>query len=180
PEYADKTHPEGKKNLYLLDEMIRQGLARLYNFQHADGGWGWWKEGESDHFMTAYVVWGLTLARDAGAQIKTDALERGVNFLEKEIVEEETNHDQQSWMLHALAAYHASSKRRDVGPFQAKAFDNLWANREKLNAYTRALLALSAHYFGYRDRATTLIRNLENCVKMDAAPATSVIQPSPH
>src|SRR5262249_30716635 len=52
PEYADKTHPEGKKNLYLLDEMIRQGLARLYNFQHADGGWGWWKEGESDHFMT--------------------------------------------------------------------------------------------------------------------------------
>src|SRR5262249_28006959 len=110
PEYADKTHPKGKKNLYLLDEMIRQGLDRLYNFQHADGGWGWWKEGESDHFMTAYVVWGLTLARDAGVQIKTDELERGVNFLEKEIVEEETHYDQQSWMLHALAAYHASSK----------------------------------------------------------------------
>jgi uncharacterized protein YfaS (alpha-2-macroglobulin family) len=179
PEYADKTHPKGKKNLQLLDEMIRQGLDRLYNFQHSDGGWGWWKEGDSDHFMTAYVVWGLTLARDAGVQIKTDALERSVNFLDKEIVEEETNYDQQSWMLHALAAYHASSKRRDVGAFQAKAFDNLWANREKLNAYTRALLALSAHYFGYRDRATTLVRNLENGVKMDAAPDTSIIQATP-
>ncbi|HKE05475.1 MAG TPA: alpha-2-macroglobulin, partial [Blastocatellia bacterium] len=168
-----------KKNLYLLDEMINKGLDRLYNFQHADGGWGWWKEGESDHFMTAYVIWGLTLARDAGAQIKTDALERGVNFLDKEIVEEETRYDQQSWMLHALAAYHASSKLRQVGPFQARAFDNLWANREKLNAYTRALLALSAHYFGYRDRATTLIRNLENGVKMDTAPDTSIIQTTP-
>jgi len=28
----------------------------LYSFQHSDGGWGWWKEDESDHFMTAYVV----------------------------------------------------------------------------------------------------------------------------
>src|SRR5262245_35171570 len=179
PEHADKTHPKGKKNLQLLDEMIRQGLDRLYNFQHADGGWGWWKEGESDHFMTAYVVWGLTLAHDAGVQIKADALERGGAFLDKEIVEEEANYDRQSWMLHALAAYHASSKRREVGPFQARAFDNLWSNREKLNAYTRALLALSAHYFGYRDRATTLVRNLENGVKMDAAPDTSIIQTTP-
>ncbi len=178
-EHAGKTHPKGKKDLQQLDEMIKQGLDRLYNFQHADGGWGWWKEGDSDHFMTAYVVWGLTLARDAGVQIKTDALERGVGFLDKEIVEEEANHDQQAWMLHALAAYHASSKRREVGPFQARAFDNLWTNREKLNAYTRALLALSANHFGYRDRAKTLVDNLENGVKMDTAPDTSIIQTTP-
>ncbi|HEX5085199.1 MAG TPA: alpha-2-macroglobulin family protein, partial [Blastocatellia bacterium] len=179
PEYADKTHPKGKKNLQLLDGMIIRGLDRLYDFQHSDGGWGWWKEGDSDHFMTAYVVWGMTLARDAGVKIKTDALERGVNFLDKEIVEEEASYDQQAWMLHALAAYQASSKSRQAGAFQSKAFDNLWANREKLNAYTRALLALSAHYFGYRDRAATLVRNLENGVKMDTAPDTSIIQTTP-
>src|SRR5262249_16844111 len=82
---ASETHRKGKKDLRLLEEMIGQSLDRLYNFQHADGGWGWWKEGESDHFMTAYVVWGLTLARDAGVQIKSDALERGAGFLDKEI-----------------------------------------------------------------------------------------------
>jgi len=179
PEYANKTHPTGKKNLQQLDEMIRQGLDRLYNFQHADGGWGWWKEGDSDHFMTAYVVWGLTLARDAGVQIKTDVLDRGGAFLDKEIVEEEDNYDQQAWMLHALAAYHASSKSRQASEFQSKAFQNLWANREKLNDYTRALLALSAHYFGYRDEAKTLVRNLENGVKLDSAPDTSIIQTTP-
>ncbi len=176
PEHAGKTHPAGKKHMFQLDEVIKQGLDRLYNFQHADGGWGWWKEGDSDHFMTAYVVWGLTLARDAGAQIKTDALERGVNYLDKELVEEEINYDQQAWMLHALATYHASSKRGEASRFQTNAFDNLWANREQLNAYTRALLALSAHYFGYRDKATTLVRNLENGVKRDTAPDTSIIQ----
>jgi uncharacterized protein YfaS (alpha-2-macroglobulin family) len=178
-ESADKTHPKGKKDLRLLDEITGQSLDRLYNFQHGDGGWGWWKEGDSDHFMTAYVVWGLTLARDAGVQIKMDALERGAQFLDKEIVEEEASYDLQAWMLHALAAFHASSKRREIMPFQAKAFDNLWANREKLNAYTRALLALTAHSFGDRDRAMTLVRNLENGVKRDTAPDTSILQTTP-
>src|SRR4030095_9771701 len=83
------------------------------------------------------------------------------------------------WRLNGVAANHPPSKRREVGAFPAKAFENLWANREKLNAYTRALLALSAHYFGYRDRATALVRNLENGVKMDAAPDTSIIQTTP-
>jgi hypothetical protein len=173
--YVGKTQPKGQKDLRQLDEMVKQGLQRLYDFQHADGGWGWWKEGDSDHFMTAYVVWGLTLARDAGIDVKQDVLARGVEFLDKEIVEEEVHHDMQAWMLHALSAYHASSRRSDVGKFQATAFENLWTNREKLNAYTRALLALSAHHFGYTDQTKTLVRNLENGVKVDRTPDTSVI-----
>jgi hypothetical protein len=126
--------------------------------------------------MTAYVVWGLTLARDGGIDIKDDALERGAEFLVKEIVEQENHYDMQAWMLHALAVYHASSRPGGVGQFQTKAFENLWTNRDRLNAYTRALLALSAHHFGYADRAMTLIRNLENGVKLDNAPDTSIIQ----
>ena len=131
-----------------LNEMVKQGLDRLYDFQHADGGWGWWKQGESDHFMTAYVVWGLTLARDAGIQVKAEALERGVAFLDKEIVEEEENYDQQAWMLHALSSYHFSSRLGTVGKFQARAIENLWSHRDRLNAYSRALLALSVHDYG--------------------------------
>jgi uncharacterized protein YfaS (alpha-2-macroglobulin family) len=178
--HAGKTQPAGKKDLEKLDEMINQGLERLFDFQHGDGGWGWWKEGESDHFMTAYVVWGLNLARDAGVEIRVDAVERAVKYLDKELVEEEANHDQQAWMLHALAVHHASVKGAQAGEFQTKAFDNLWTNRDKLNAYTRALLALSAHHFGNAGKAKTLIQNLENGVKIDNAPDTSIlVQPSP-
>ena len=78
-------------------------------------------------------------------------------------------------MLHALAAFHAAAERGEITAFQQKAFDNLWSNREKLNAYTRALLALSAHQFGFADKAQTLVRNLENGVKRDTAPDTSVV-----
>jgi len=174
-ENAGKTQPKGKRDLNKLDEMVKQGLDRLYDFQHSDGGWGWWKQGESDHFMTAYVVWGLTLAREAGTTVKPETLQRGVAFLDKEIVEEEENHDQQAWMLHALAGYHRSQPGT-VGKFQAKAFDNLWAHRDKLNAYSRALLALSAYYFGDADKARILVQNLENGVKRDTRPDRSIIQ----
>ncbi|MDX6306016.1 MAG: alpha-2-macroglobulin [Blastocatellia bacterium] len=173
---ATATHPKGKHDLSELDAITKQSLDRLYNFQHSDGGWGWWKEGNSDHFMTAYVVWGMTLAQQAGITVKPDVLSNAAAFLDKELVEEEASYDVQAWMLYALASYHARQKPGEVGPFQAKAFNNLWTNRDRLNAYTRALLALSAHGFGYDAQAKTLIQNLENGVKVDTTPDISIVQ----
>jgi uncharacterized protein YfaS (alpha-2-macroglobulin family) len=173
---ADATHPKGKHDLKELEAMTKAGLERLYDFQHSDGGWGWWKEGTSDHFMTAYVLWGMTLARQGGVDVKTDVMNRAADFLDKELVEEEGNYDAQSWMLHALAAFHAANNQREVTKFQNKAFENIWNNRDKLNAYTRALLALAAHDLGFNDQARVLIQNLENGVKIDNRPDNSVLQ----
>ena len=169
------TQPKGKKNLERLDDMVKSGLARLYDFQHGDGGWGWWKQGESDRWMTAYVVWGLTLAKQSGTDIKADALTRGATFLDKTLVEEEENPDMQAWMLHALAVYMKTEKTGKVSKFQETAFDNLWKKRDQLNAYTRALLALSAHHLGKAKEAKTLIENLENGIKKDDRPDTSIL-----
>jgi len=203
PDTALATHPKGQRDLKELDRITKASLDRLYNFQHADGGWGWWKDGDSDHYMTAYVLWGLTLARQAGIAVKPDVAARAASYLDKELVEEENNYDEQAWMLHALAVYHAgsaaagsagilpassgrvptgtagvplASSSGPVSEFQGKAFNNLFTNRDRLNAYTRALLALSAHNFGYEDKAKTLIENLENGVKIDTKPDTSIVQ----
>jgi uncharacterized protein YfaS (alpha-2-macroglobulin family) len=43
-----------------LPKMVQAGLLRLYGYQHDDGGWGWWEHDETDAWMTAYVVFGLT------------------------------------------------------------------------------------------------------------------------
>ncbi|HEU4931075.1 MAG TPA: alpha-2-macroglobulin family protein, partial [Pyrinomonadaceae bacterium] len=173
---ASATHTQGRRDLKELEAITKQSLNRLYDFQHSDGGWGWWKDGESDHFMTAYVLWGMTLARQADISVKSDVMERAAAFLDKELVEEETNYDSQSWMLHSLAVYYAFQKQSEVSKFQATAFTNLWKNRDRLNAYTRALLALVAHNYGYRDQAKTLVANLENGVKIDSQPDTSIVQ----
>src|SRR4029079_9566698 len=173
---AAATHPKGSHDLKELDAMTKEGLERLYDFQHSDGGWGWWKQGESDHFMPAYVVWGSTLAREAGIEIRSGVVERAVEFLDKELVEEEKNYDAQAWMLHALAANHAVRKKNEVEKFQNVAFENLWTNRDRLNAYTRALVALAAHDYGFTDRAKILVDNLENGVRIDPRPDTAIVQ----
>ena len=171
-ETASQTHRKGPRDLRLLDDMIERGLQRLYDFQHSDGGWGWWKEGDSDHFMTAYVLWGLSLALEAEMDVKGDVLQRAARFLDQEIVEAETTPDLQAWMLHGLSAYRSVS-RSSPSSFQVNAFNHLWNNRERLNAYTRALLALSAHQMNNPPRAQTLIENLENGVKRDQLPLQS-------
>src|ERR1019366_5947079 len=172
PAGAAATHPKGKKDLQELDAIEKAGLERLYDFQHADGGWGWWKEGESDPWMTAYVVWGLELARSADVSVKHGAINRAVSFLDRSLVEEEQDPDMQAWMLHALMAH---SHGVNVSKFENRAFENLWARRGELNAYTRALLALSAQYLGKTNEARILVENLENGVQRDDTPDASML-----
>ncbi len=174
-EHLSKTQPGGKNDLTKLQEMAQAALRRLYDFQHSDGGWGWWKEGESDHFMTAYVVWGLVLAQGADLDVRPEVIDRGATFLEKEIVEAEDEPDLQAWMLHALAARHAANRAKPVARFTSQAIENLWKNRDALNGYSRALFALSVQAFGQTERAKALARNLENGVKRDERPDISVV-----
>ena len=175
-QHTGKTHPKGKKNIAELDAMTRSGLDRLYDFQHSDGGWGWWKKGDSDHFMSAYVLWGLSLAKQSGIEVDRNVLKRAYRFLNKELVEAEQQPDLQAWILHALSTYHTTMKLKRVDRFQGKAFNNLWKHKSRLNAYTRSLLALAAHQYGFKKHARTLIENLENGVIIDKKPDTSIIQ----
>lgn len=173
--HVAKTQPGGKKDLDQAGAMARRGLERLYDFQHGDGGWGWWKEGDSDHWMTAYVLWGLSVAKELPGGVRDDALRKAAEFLDRRLVEAENEPDMQSWMLHALAAYRSRVEGVPFTEFQRKAFANLMENRERLNACTRALLALAAHHFGQRQEALLLVRNLENGVIEDRRPDASVL-----
>jgi len=68
-----------------LPDMVAQGLLRLYNFQHGDGGWGWWEYDSSDLWMTAYVLYGLQECRRAGFEVDGEALDRGGEWLQEEL-----------------------------------------------------------------------------------------------
>ncbi len=169
PREDPKGHPQRREDVTIskLDEMVTTGLARIYDFQHADGGWGWWKEGDSDRFMSAYVVWGLSLANLSGVNVRQDVLANGANFVRNQLVEEENNPDMLAWMLHALSHMKGSEERDERELAQS---ERLWAMRDKLNPYARALFALYEHHRSHpahRDRAQVLARNLVNGVQED-------------
>ncbi len=52
-----------------LSKLIVLQIQRLYYYQHSDGGWGWWKADNTDAWMTAYVLFGLSKADEAGFYI---------------------------------------------------------------------------------------------------------------
>ncbi len=153
-----------------LDDVTAKGMARLYDMQHGDGGWGWWKDGGSDDFMTAYVVWGFAIARDGGLNVNASAVDRAVQWLQQRLVKNENQWSEQAWMLHAMSAWRA--KPSDA---ERRAYDDVWAHREKLTAYSRALLALIAHRYGDTERANVLVRNLEDGAAIDRTPDSSVL-----
>jgi uncharacterized protein YfaS (alpha-2-macroglobulin family) len=167
PEFLAKTHPkmEGTAGLEELDAAIASGLGSLSDAQKADGSWGWWKAGESDAFMTAYVVWGLRLAQQAGVAVRLQMIDRGVAWLRQHLVDATDDPNLQAWLLHALAAQHEAGGR--LADEERAALDNAWKKRDQLTAYGRALLTLAAQNFGDTVKAQTLVRNLRDGVVRD-------------
>ncbi|HJQ40959.1 MAG TPA: MG2 domain-containing protein [Thermoanaerobaculia bacterium] len=153
---------DAKKRIPKLDAVTAASLARLYDFQHDDGGWGWWKEGDSDAFMTAYVVWGFSIARDAEMKVDTERVENAFRWLNENLREHDDDWSLQAWMLHAMSAWNSrqSKASEDV-------FNDVWEHRDRLTSYSRALLALTAHRYGAKEREQVLLRNLENGAKVD-------------
>jgi uncharacterized protein YfaS (alpha-2-macroglobulin family) len=177
-QFSDKTHAEGPRDFKKLDEMVKQGLDRLHDFQHADGGWGWWKEGSSDPYMTAYVLWGLTLAREAEVDVNSGMSDRANAYLDEALVQAENQPDLQAWMLFAQASYFSHDQHQSLSAYQTKAYNLVWEKRDKLNAYTRALLALASQRFGFKEHAQILVRNLEDGVIRDDKPDTTALHAS--
>jgi alpha-2-macroglobulin len=65
-----------------LPLAIAEGLKRLEDMQHEDGGWGWWKQDSTSLTMTSHALYGLGLAKQAGLEIPPEMLQKGLQALE--------------------------------------------------------------------------------------------------
>ncbi|HXA52476.1 MAG TPA: MG2 domain-containing protein, partial [Candidatus Acidoferrum sp.] len=140
-----------------VQRKIRAGLERLYNFQHEDGGWGWWETDESHPFMTAYVVAGLTQAKAAGVQIEQERVDRGAAWVRKALRED----PRLAADLRAYMAFAVADKETIAG---------IYADRTKLSPYGVALLGLALLEAGDA-RAAEIATAIEAAAQQDAEQA---------
>ena len=150
-------------NKDLLAAKIKAGLERLSDFQHEDGGWGWWKTDESDVFMTAYVVGGLSQAKAAGVVVNDESVKRGLKWLR-------TAYDKNPRMIADLKAYAVYSMAQ-AGMLDPQALEDAWNVHDKLSSDGVALLGLTFETARNADRTAALVKQLEAAVKTDAARA---------
>jgi hypothetical protein len=178
-----------------LESKIAAGLERLYQFQHDDGGWGWWETDRTHPFMTAYVVAGLALARDAGYTIDEDRLERGRESLVRQIHENpRAVADARAFLIYALetslkpamplpqalletqkaltgpASYKMQQRQQEnsdeTPALDSHLIDNVAQAGSKLSPYGVALLALA--FARMNDpRAPDFARRLEQSAKLE-------------
>jgi uncharacterized protein YfaS (alpha-2-macroglobulin family) len=130
----------------VLDARIQAGFDRLSDYQHADGGWGWWKEDASNVFMSAFVVSGYGQARRLGyGQKEMQSLRQGVEFLQTTL----RAHPRMLPELRAYVVYAlAESGMGDAG-LESSEIDTLYGRRKDLSpqglAFTGLAMQLTKH-----------------------------------
>ncbi len=159
-----------------LERTLEDGLTRLVSTQNSDGGWGWWSGNESDTYMTAYVLYGLSRAEDAGVFVKASVIEEAMGYLSAATPALEMVTDE--WLLDRMAfVYFAQSQalkpRGAVGGIVGKPIlgggallsniERLYEVRDQLSPWAQALLALSLETLRPGDeRIANLISDLES------------------
>ena len=125
-----------------LPKMVEAGLNRLYNFQHNDGGWGWWTNDPTRPHMTAYVLYGMSIARNAGYNVNEEIYNKGITNLRKQI----ENYNAASVLDETTLAYmifSLSTALKDIN-YELSSYKNLIQTllQKELNPYTLSLLTL--------------------------------------
>ncbi len=152
------------RNATDLEKKVQKGRDRLYAFQHDDGGWGWWKDDQSDPFMTAYVVSGLTWAQDAGHDVDDNRISKGREKLKQMLDSGATEAgtvidlETRSFMVYAM---------EESGDLDRSYVEKIYNERNNLQPYGRALLALTLKQRKDDKRAREVAAEIERTASSD-------------
>ncbi len=177
--------PFDEKKRAEIPKMVNKGLARLYAMQNEAGGWGWWSGDASDPYMTAYVMYGLTVARRVGYQVIPERYDQGARELRRIIDNYESDrktlhagrqeHQKdniRSWTDRAYALFALSAVEQ--GARSRPLIDRIseLARIDSLNSYSLALLTLAANGQGESRLAASLAARLESRAKISSEGAS--------
>jgi alpha-2-macroglobulin len=155
-----------------LRTFIKAGLGKLERFQTEDGGYSLWMGGHPEPFLTAFALWGLKQARDAGHPVPQRMFDGGVAWLRGALARDEKVAGPIDDILgemgsRAFAVHVLAELQRPEPGYAAK----LLESKDKLPRFGTAFLARAlAHSLG-RDHAqvTGLLDELSRAIEIKGA-----------
>jgi uncharacterized protein YfaS (alpha-2-macroglobulin family) len=129
-----------------LDDLVNNGIQRLASLQKGDGGWGWCFSEESSPYLTAYVLFGLAKAEEAGYDVSAVDIERAIPVLDlddAQSIRSSWAANRQAWYLYVLAELDVAQQENVDALFDEQ--------REVLDPYAKAYLALAYELLGQHE-----------------------------
>jgi len=75
-----------------LDNFVKEGIAKIGRHQTAYGGFSLWPGGEPSAYYTAYALWGLHLAKQAGYKVDKGRIDEALEYLRNDGKNPDTSH----------------------------------------------------------------------------------------
>ncbi|MDW8327241.1 MAG: Ig-like domain-containing protein [Anaerolineales bacterium] len=153
-----------------LNALVSEAVQKLLARQNVDGGWGWWGTDQSDPYLTAYVLFGLSQARQNGFSVSEGSINNAVSYLQGQLINPRTVAEGEEWLLNrqAFILYALA----DAGRPDISATVQLYDVRPRLDSYAKAYLALTLAQAGSNDpRVRTLLSDLNNAAILSATGA---------
>ncbi len=120
-----------------LDALVPQQIADIVAQQLPGGGWGWCTNGEQDEYLTAYVLFTLVQAADAGYDVPEAVLADGRNLLNRWLDEPDTlnqTYEVNRQIFYLYILYRLGTDHPDL--YDAYVSEH----RDRLSPYAKALL----------------------------------------
>lgn len=149
-----------------LERTLASGVQTIIHAQNGDGGWEWWPRSTynyaatSDPYLTAYILFGLSRAREAGLDINQYVLENATRFLVNSMEPvtpqmEQWKGDRMAFILFAL---------QSVKTYSPEYSNQLFENRANLSDWAKGLLAITlvAEGSANQERTSTLVSDLQS------------------
>ena len=131
-----KTRDADSPQADAIDARIRSSISALISSQRDDGSWAWAGSGARfDRYVSARVVWSLSLARAAGYRIPEDAMSKAVSFLESQNAKTAvSDYESKAILLHATTM---------AGKSDFPMANRLYRNRQAMSNAALLYLALA-------------------------------------
>ncbi|MGH2626583.1 MAG: alpha-2-macroglobulin family protein, partial [Anaerolineales bacterium] len=155
-----------------LESAMRQGVQSLRARQLGDGGWSWSDAGPGDAYLTAYVMHGLSQARQSGAEVSSESLDAAAQFLRAgltplRLLTTQPDRDRQAFVLYALAGAGSG----DLALTRQHALEHL-SGTAPLSRWASAVLTLGLEILSPGDELLTrLAADLESAAVLSASGA---------
>ncbi|MEZ4426582.1 MAG: Ig-like domain-containing protein [Nannocystaceae bacterium] len=146
--------------------LAREGIGIILGRQNGDGGFRYWDSPSRSYaYLSAWATFALLEGKQAGFAVDEDQLARALNYLESYVRygERDPWGVYYSWTSRAFSLWLLAREGRG-----AELFDKVWAHRDEVPLYARALLMSAAHRYGKTGERDQIASDFRRRVKENA------------